>query len=48
MHRTLRATHEASEGQIDGLSGEMELFKKVQGAKSLEYTNRIAEEQKRL
>ena len=48
IHSVLKQRHEQSESAIDGINAQMDLFKKVAGTQSLEFTNKIAEEQKKL
>ena len=47
-HEDLRTRHEGSETAIDGINNQLDDFHKVTGTKSLEFTNLIAEEQKKL
>ena len=47
-HEDLKRRHEGSETAIDGITGQLDEFHKVTGTKSLEFTNLIAEEQKKL
>ena len=47
-HETLKKRHEGSETAVDSITGQMDEFHKVTGTKSLEFTNLIAEEQKKL
>ena len=47
-HNRLKRKHDQSETAIDGINGQLDEFHKVAGTKSLEFTNLIAEEQKKL
>ena len=47
-HNRLKRKHDQSETAIDGINNQLDEFHKVTGTKSLEFTNLIAEEQKKL